>query len=90
MKNIPSVDNIVNKMIKSFFSINALDNNPEGKKSRLIQRRYKRLSLNKIFVSKSEIKHSNNKVIVTVYLFNKKRNTQLSVQQKTYISTLAV
>lgn len=86
MKNIPSVDNIVNKMIKSFFSINALDNNPEGKKSRLIQRRYKRLSLNKIFVSKSEIKHSNNKVIVTVYLFNKKRNTLLLNLNKLYNS----
>lgn len=86
IKNIPSVDNIVNKMIKSFFSINALDNNIEGKKSRLIQRRYKRLSLNKIFVSKSEIKHSNNKVIITVYLFNKKRNTLLLNLNKLYNS----
>ena len=44
LKNIPAVDNIVNKVIKSFFTINALANNPKGIKSRLVQRRYKRLS----------------------------------------------
>lgn len=86
IKNIPSVDNIVNKMIKSFFTINALDNNMEGKKSKLIQRRYKRLSLNKILVSKSEIKHSNNKVSITIFLFNKKKRSLLLSLSELYNS----
>jgi hypothetical protein len=86
MKNLPSVDNIVNKMIKSFFTINPLDNNVNGKKSKLIQRRYKRLSLNKILVSKSEIKHSNNKVSITVYLFNKKKRSLLLSLNELYNS----
>lgn len=76
-KNLPAVDTIVNKIIKSFFSINPLANNPGGKKSRLVQRRFKRLSLNRIFVSKPEIKHSNDKVFITVYLFNKKKKSLL-------------
>ena len=60
---------MLTKLLKVFFTINALANNPRGKKLKLVQRRYKRLSLNKILVSKSEIKHSNDKVFITVYLF---------------------
>jgi hypothetical protein len=76
-KSLPSVDIIVTKIMKGFFTINPLANNPGGKKSRLVQRRFKRLSLNRIFVSKPEIKHSNNKVFITVYLFNKKKRSLL-------------
>lgn len=89
IKNIPSVDKIVNKLIKSFFTINALANNIRGKKLKLIQRKFKNLSLNRIFVSKSEIKHSNNKVIITVYLFNKKKRSLLLRLNELY-STLSI
>ncbi|RYE15561.1 MAG: hypothetical protein EOP34_02780 [Rickettsiales bacterium] len=64
---------MVNKIMRNFFSINPLANNVDGKKSKLLQRRYRRLSLNKILVSKSEIKHSNDKVFITLYVFNKKK-----------------
>lgn len=86
LKNIPAVDNIVNKIIKSFFTINALANNPNGRKLRLVQKRYKKLSLNKILVSKSEIKHSNDKVFITVYLFNKKKRSLLLKLKNLYNS----
>lgn len=88
LKNIPSVDNIVNKIIKSFFTINALSNNPNGLKSRLVQRRYKRLSLNRILVSKSEVKHTNDKVFINVYLFNKKKRSLL-LKLKNLYNTLS-
>ena len=33
----------------------------------------KRNSLNKIFVSKAEIKHTNSKAIITVYVYNREK-----------------
>lgn len=77
IKNIPNADMIVNKIIRNFFTINPLSYNRYGKKSKLLSRRYKRLSLNRILASKPEIKHDNNKVNITVYLFNKKKNSLL-------------
>jgi hypothetical protein len=68
IKTLPIVDKIVNKLIKSYFNLSALYNN---KKSRRIEVRFKRLSLNRILVSRAEMKHTNNKVIITVYLYNK-------------------
>ena len=67
-KTLPIVDNTVNKLIKSYFNLNPLSNN---KKSSRVQVRFKRLSLNRILVSRAEMKHTNNKVIITVYLYNK-------------------
>jgi hypothetical protein len=64
------VDKIVNKLIKSYFNLSPLFNN---KKSSRVQVRFKRLSLNRILVSRAEMKHTNNKVIITVYLYNKNK-----------------
>lgn len=62
------MDKIVNKLIKSYFNLTPLHNN---KKSSRVSIRFRRLSLNRIMVSRAEIKHTNNKVIITVYLYNK-------------------
>ena len=73
-KTLPIVDNTVNKLIKSYFNLNPLSNN---KKSSRVQVRFKRLSLNRILVSRAEMKHTNNKVIITVYLYNKNKKFYL-------------
>lgn len=70
IKTLPIVDKIVNKLIKSYFNLSPLYNN---KKSSRVQVRFKRLSLNRILVSKAEMKHTNNKVVITVYLYNKNK-----------------
>lgn len=70
IKTLPIVDNIVNKLIKSYFNLSPLFNK---KKSKRVQVRFKRLSLNRILVSKAEMKHTNNKVIITVYLYNRNK-----------------
>lgn len=70
IKTLPIVDKIVNKLIKSYFNLSPLYNN---NKSSRVQVRFKRLSLNRILVSKAEMKHTNNKVIITVYLYNKNK-----------------
>jgi len=61
---------MVNKLIKSYFNLKPLFRN---KKSSRVQVRFKRLSLNRILVSRAEMKHTNNKVIITVYLYNKNK-----------------
>ena len=70
IKTLPIVDNTVNNLIKGYFNLNPLSND---KKSSRVQVRFKRLSLNRILVSRAEMKHTNNKVIITVYLYNKNK-----------------
>ena len=74
IKTLPIVDNTINKLIKSYFNLNPLSNN---KKSSRVEVRFKRLSLNRILVSRAEMKHTNNKVIITVYLYNKNKKFYL-------------
>lgn len=39
-----------------------------------MSKRQRLLSVNRIFVSKAEMKHTNNKVIITLYTYNKEKN----------------
>lgn len=87
-KTLPATDNTVNRLIKSYFSLTPLF---KGKKSKRVEIRFRRLSLNRILVSKSEIKHTNNKVIITVYLYNKNKKfiiSKLKNLYKTFIGSI--
>src|SRR6202000_2765278 len=42
-----------------------------------IYNRRRKLSINRIFLSKGEFKHTNNKVIITLYIYNKQKNNYL-------------
>lgn len=86
VKSLPATDKIVNKLIKSYFNLSILKNN---KKSKRVEIRFKRLSLNRILVSKSEIKHSNNKATITVYVYNKSRNLLYNALNKTHKEILS-
>lgn len=81
IKTIPAADNTVNKLIRSYFSLNPIINK---KKTRRLDIRLIRSSLNKILVSNAEMKHTNNKVVVTVYLYNKYQKTILRNIKKLY------
>lgn len=81
IKTLPITDNAVNRLIKSFFSLSPLFSK---KKSRRVEIRFRRLSLNRILVSKSEIKHTNNKVIITVYLYNRNKKFLISKLKNLY------
>jgi hypothetical protein len=48
----------------AFFKKNFIGN-------KYVSRIYKRKSLNKIFISKPEIKYFNNKAIITIYVYNR-------------------
>jgi len=70
VKTLPATDNLVNRLIKSYFSLTPLIGK---KKSKRVEIRFRRLSMNRMLVSKAGMKHTNNKVIITVYLYNRNK-----------------
>jgi hypothetical protein len=69
---IPQVTELTNKLIRSYFNLYNLKLERKIRSSRLL-RRLRKLSSNKIYVSNGEFKHTNNKVVVTLYLFNRQK-----------------
>jgi hypothetical protein len=69
---IPQVTELVNKLIESYFNLYNLKLERKIRSSRLL-RRLRKLSSNKIYVSNGEFKHTNNKVVITLYLFNRQK-----------------
>jgi hypothetical protein len=69
-KHYPIYNQNINKLIQSYF--NLYFENTYLKSDNLLSK-FKRTSLNKIFVSKAEIKHTNSKAIITIYVYNRER-----------------
>lgn len=74
IKLLPSADSTINKLIRFYFSLENKNMKskvikPATKRKKRIIRK-KRLFFNKILTSRPEIKHNNNKIIVTVYMHN--------------------
>ena len=67
IKLLPSADKNVMKLLKSYFNL-FVDH--KILKTKRIANRYRKLSANKVFVGKGELKHTNNKVIITSYVYN--------------------
>jgi hypothetical protein len=77
-KNLPVYDNNIYYLINSYFNSWFYFKNINN---RFIPRRIKRQSLNRIFLSKAEIKHTNSKAIITIYTYNREK---LSILKKIY------
>lgn len=69
-KNLPQYDLRINSLIKSYFSSYF---NHLFIKTKYRFRWVKRLSMNKIYTSNAEVKHTNSKVIITVYTYNREK-----------------
>ena len=69
---IPQVTVLALKLIKSYFNLYNYKLERKIRSSRLLLR-LRRLSSHKIYVSNGEFKHTNNKVIITLYLFNRQK-----------------
>jgi len=69
---IPQATELATKLIKSYFNLYNLKLERKIRSSRLL-RRLRKLSSNKIYVSNGEFKHTNNKVVITLYLFNRQK-----------------
>ena len=72
LKNIPVNDLNINKIIKGYFNLYFKNNEYTGSKFILLKRR--RNLLRRIHVSNAEIKHTNNKAIITLYTLNREKN----------------
>lgn len=64
-------------IIRSYFSLYNYKLERKIRTKRL-SRRFRRLSLNKIYISNGEFKHTNNKVIINLYLFNRQKYNYIS------------
>ena len=84
LNSIPSVTNSALNLIKSYFNIYNSILERKMRKERLLLR-LRKLSSNKIYVSNGEFKHTNNKVIITLYLFNRQKYNYLLKIKKEYL-----
>jgi hypothetical protein len=70
LKNLPVYNININTLIKNYFNLYF---NHKFINNKFTSPKIKRLSLNKIFVSKAEIKHTNSKATITIYTYNREK-----------------
>lgn len=75
VKSLVVFDAIINKLIKSYFNMVEKKAKVFFKRRRSNKSRY---SANKIYISKAELKHTNNKLVVILYAYNKQK---LSIEE---------
>src|SRR5882757_5683696 len=82
---IPNISKLAIKFIRNYFY---LYNKEIEKKIRrvFLYNKFRKLSKSRIFLSKGEFKHTNNKVIITLYTYNKQKNNYLLKLKKRYIN----
>lgn len=71
IKNIPLNDQNLNKIIQSYFNLHLRN---KFLRLRHMSLKRKRSLLKRMYVSNVEIKHTNNKAIITLYVLNTKKN----------------
>jgi hypothetical protein len=71
------------KLIKGYFNSYHLELESLLRKERL-RRRYRKISTNRIFMSDGEFKHTNDKVNITLYVYNKQKLNYLLKLKKRY------
>ena len=84
LKLIPLANKYVIKLIKSYFDSYNLKLEKKLRKERL-RRRYRKLSIDKIFMSSGEFKHTFDKVAITLYIYNRQKYNYLYKLNKRYI-----
>ena len=80
-KLLPITDKILTKLTKSYFNLYSLKLEKKIK-SRRIRKWSRRLSTNRILISKAELKHTSDKVIITIYVFNRQEKNYLKKMRK--------
>jgi Mitochondrial ribosomal protein (VAR1) len=86
---IPNISKLAIRFIRNYFYL--YNKNIEQKiRRKKIYNRRRKLSINRIFLSKGEFKHTNNKVIITLYIYNKQKNNYLLKLKKRYINKFLI
>jgi hypothetical protein len=86
---IPNISRLAIKFIRNYFYLYNKKIESKIRRKKIYNRRRK-LSINRIFLSKGEFKHTNNKVIITLYIYNKQKNNYLLKLKKRYISKILI
>ena len=81
---VPVASNHIMKLIKGYFNLSNLKLEKKLRRE-IIRRRSVKLSTNKIFLSNGEFKHTNDKVIITLYLYNRQKYNYLYKLKKGYV-----
>lgn len=80
---IPIKSRFVMKLIKGYFNSYHLELESLLRKERL-RRKYRKISTNRIFMSDGEFKHTNDKVNITLYVYNRQKLNYLLKLKKRY------
>ena len=88
-KLLPIANTVITKLIRSYFNIYSrkLEKNIKSPRLRM---RMRRLSTNRILVSKAEVKHTNDKLLITLYLYNKQKKYYINKIKKRYLLGLNI
>jgi hypothetical protein len=86
---IPNISRLAIKFIRNYFYLYNKKIESKIRRKKIYNRRRK-LSINRIFLSKGEFKHTNNKVIITLYIYNKQKNNYLLKLKKRYINKFLI
>lgn len=83
---MPSASISAFKIIKSYFDL--YNKRLEAKmRTRRLLLRLRRLSSNKFYISNGGFRHTNNKVLINLYIFNRQKSNYLLTLRKGYLST---
>lgn len=83
---IPSITVSINNIIKSYF--NLYNKNIEVKmRTKRLLLRLRRLSSNKYYISNGGFKHTNNKVLINLYIFNRQKTNYLLTLKQWYLNS---
>src|ERR1700759_5320419 len=86
---IPNISRLAINFIRNYFYLFNKKIESKIRRKKIYNRRIK-LSVNRIFLSKGEFKHTNNKVIITLYIYNKQKNNYLLKLKKRYINKFLI
>ena len=81
---IPESSKLALRFFKSYFNLHNHEFERKMRRVRLL-RRFRRTSSHKIYVSHGEFKHTNNKVLITLYIYNKQKSNLFKKIKKRYI-----
>ena len=70
IKLLPSLDKVTLKLAKSYFNFYSRKLEKKIKSPRM-RIKARRLSTNRLLISRAELKHTNDKVVVTIYVYNR-------------------
>ena len=73
------------KLIKGYFNSYDLHIESKIRRKKKLRSKVRKLSSNKIFISDGEFKHTNDKINITLYIYNKQKLNYLLKLKKRYI-----